>query len=84
MFGGVCFMISGNMCCGPWKGPLIVRLDKEDHDETQSEPHVTLMDVTGRGKRGWALVEPEGIAADDQLQEWVHRAAQFAASLPAK
>ena len=48
MFGGVCFMINGNMCVGPWKGSLIVRLDKKKHDETQSEPYVKPMDITGK------------------------------------
>ena len=38
MFGGVCFMLHGNMCVGPWKGSLIVRLDRDEHEQTQSEP----------------------------------------------
>ncbi len=48
MFGGLCFMINGNMCVGPWKGSLIVRLAKKEHDETQSLPHVHPMDITGK------------------------------------
>ena len=84
MFGGVCFMIHGNMCVGPWKGSLIVRLDKQKHDETQSEPYVRPMDITGKVMRGWALVEPAGIKSDDDLKAWVRRAAKFAASLPPK
>ena len=84
MFGGVCFMINGNMCVGPWKGSLIVRLDKEKHDETQSEPYVKPMDITGKVMKGWALVEPAGIDSDDDLKAWVHRAAKFASSLPPK
>ena len=47
MFGGVCFMINGNMCVGTWKGSLVVRLDKADHEATQSEPHTRPFDVTG-------------------------------------
>ena len=84
MFGGVAFMIGGNMCCGPWANSLIVRLAKEDHDETQAEPHVKPMDITGKVMRGWAMIEPAGIEADDQLKAWVRRAVKFAASLPAK
>ena len=61
MFGGVCFMINGNMCVGPWKGSLIVRLRKENHEQTQSEPHVKPMDITGKVMKGWARVEPEAI-----------------------
>jgi len=84
MFGGVCFMLNGNMCVGPWKGGLIVRLAKDNHDATQSEPHVKPMDFTGRVMRGWALIEPAGIGTDEQLKAWVNRAAKFVASLPAK
>ena len=77
-------MINGNMCVGPWKGALIVRLPKDDHDATQSEPHVKPMDITGKVMRGWALIEAEGIETEDQLKSWVRRAAKFAASLPSK
>ena len=84
MFGGVCFMINGNMCVGPWKGSLIVRLPKEKHDETQAEPFVHPMDITGKVMKGWARVEPAGIADDEDLKSWVRRGTRFAASLPPK
>ena len=84
MFGGVAFMVNGNMCVGPWKGSLIVRLDKAKHDETQSEPHVEPMDVTGKVMKGWARIEPAGIEDDDDLKMWVERAVKFARSLPPK
>ena len=84
MFGGVCFMINGNMCVGPWKGSLIVRLEKEKHEETQAEPHVHPMDITGRVMKGWARVDPAGIESAADLKSWVQRGADFAASLPPK
>lgn len=84
MFGGVCFFINGNMCIGSWKGALIVRLAKEKHDETQSEPHATPMDITGKVMKGWAKVEPAGIVADADLKIWIDRAVKFARSLPSK
>ncbi len=84
MFGGLCFFINGNMCVGPWKGSLIVRLAKEDHDETQSRPHATPMDITGKVMRGWAKIEPTGIASDEQLKTWIDRAVKFARTLPSK
>jgi TfoX/Sxy family transcriptional regulator of competence genes len=84
MFGGVCFLINGNMCVGSWKGSHVVRLAREDHEETQSEPHVKPMDITGKVMKGWALVRPAGIEADDDLKAWVRRAAKFAGSLPPK
>ena len=84
MFGGVCFMINGNMCVGTWKGSLIVRLERDKHDETLAEPHTKPADIAGRTMRGWALVEPAGIEREDDLETWVARAADYAASLPVK
>ena len=77
-------MINGNMCVGTWKGSLIVRLDREKHDETLAEPHTKSADIPGRTMKGWALVEPAGIASEDDLETWVARTADYAASLPAK
>ena len=84
MFGGVCFMIGGNMCAGTWKGALIVRLDRKDHEATLAEPHTRPADMNGRTMKGWALVEPAGIATESDLKSWIDRAADYAASLPAK
>jgi hypothetical protein len=56
MFGGVCFMINGNMCVGDWTGSLVVRLEKEDHETIQAEPHIKPFDGTGKVMKGWALV----------------------------
>ncbi len=84
MFGGVCFMINGNMCAGTWKGSLIVRLDKKDHDQTLAEPHAKPANITGRVMKGWALVEPEGVQSEGDLKTWLDRAVEFAGSLPPK
>lgn len=84
MFGGICFMINGNMCVGPWKGSLIVRLDKADHEQTQSEPFVKPMDITGKVMKGWARIEPAGIADDDSLSAWIKRAVAYVRTLPPK
>ena len=84
MFGGVCFLINGNMCLGTWKGSLIVRLGKEKHEETLARPHTRPANITGRVMTGWALVEPSGIESERDLKTWVGEAAAFAASLPPK
>ena len=84
MFGGVCFLINGNMCLGTWKGSLIVRLGKDRHEETLARPHTRPANITGRVMTGWALVEPAGIRSERDLETWVGEAAAFAASLPAK
>ena len=84
MFGGTCFMLNGNMCVGTWKESLIVRLGKNDHERTLTERHTKPADMNGRTMKGWALVEPAGIASDKSLTMWVDRAAKDAESLPAK
>ena len=84
MFGGICFLINGNMCLGTWKGSLIVRLGKDKHEETLARPHTRPANITGRVMKGWALVEPAGIESERDLKTWVGEAAAFAASLPAK
>ena len=84
MFGGLAFMINGNMCVGPWKGSLIVRLDRADHEDTLSEPYVRPMDITGKVMKGWARVLPEGLNTDDDLEAWVARAVAFVETLPKK
>ena len=84
MFGSICFMLNGNMCVGTWKGGLVVRLDREKHDDTQSEPHTRPFDVTGRVMKGWALIEPAGIESNKALEAWVERAAEYVTTLPKK
>ena len=84
MFGAVCFMINKNMCVGPWKGSLIVRLNKAEHDQIQAEPFVKPMDITGKVMKGWARIEAEGISSDEELQAWIDRAVRFVRTLPPK
>jgi hypothetical protein len=84
MFGGVGFLLNGNMLLGVWKDSLIVRLGPEQGDEALMEPHVKDFDITGRAMKGWVLVEPEGIEGDDLLGGWILRAVTFVGKLPKK
>ena len=84
MFGGVCFMMGGNMCVGTWKSALIVRIDRAERETVLTEPHTKPADLNGRVMKGWALVEPAGIESDSDLKAWVDRAADHAKRLPAK
>src|SRR5262245_29046801 len=83
MFGGVGFLLNGNMLVGVWKDSLIVRLGPEEGDEALKEPHVSEFNITGRSMRGWVLVAPGGVE-EDQLGGWVQRAVKFVGKLPAK
>jgi TfoX/Sxy family transcriptional regulator of competence genes len=84
MFGGVAFMLHGNMLVGVWKDSLIVRLGQEQGEKALAAPGVKLFDVTGRPMKGWGMVEPDGIESDDQLGEWIRQAEVFILTLPAK
>jgi TfoX/Sxy family transcriptional regulator of competence genes len=84
MFGGLGFLLNGNILVGVWKDSLIVRLDPDTYDDALLEPHVREFDITGRAMKGWVLVEPDGVAEDDPLKAWIERALQFVKSLPKK
>ena len=84
MFGGLSFMLGGNMCCGVVKEDLMVRVGADGYEEALSQPHVRPMDFTGRPLGGMVYVEPAGYATDEELAQWVRRGADFAASLPPK
>ncbi|MDE2787377.1 MAG: TfoX/Sxy family protein [Chloroflexota bacterium] len=84
MFGGLAFMLAGNMCCCVTDKGLMVRVGPEGYEEALMLPHAGIMDITGRPMRGWVLVEPAGFESDASLKEWVTRGAGFAVTLPAK
>ena len=84
MFGGVGFLLHGNLLVGVWKDSLIARLGPDEGEEALLEPHVKEFDITGRAMKGWVLVEPGGIESDDQLSAWIRRAMKFVRTLPAK
>ncbi|HEU4760001.1 MAG TPA: TfoX/Sxy family protein [Dehalococcoidia bacterium] len=84
MFGGLSFLLRGNMCCGVLGDDLIVRLGPEDHAQALAQPHARPMDFTGRPMRGFVYVGREGWRSDDDLARWLQRGVDLAASLPPK
>jgi hypothetical protein len=84
MFGGIAFMLAGNMACGVLGDELIVRLGPEEGERALAEPHTRAFDFTGRPMRGFVVVGPGGVATEEELAGWVDAGADFAASLPAK
>lgn len=84
MFGGICFLLNGNLLVGVWKDSLIARLGPDEGEAALLEPHVKVFDITGKPMRNWVLVEPEGIEDDDQLKAWIGRAFEFVKALPKK
>ena len=84
MFGGIAFMLSGNMAVGVSKDDLMVRIDPEDQDAALAQSGVRVFDMTGRPMKGWILVAPEATADDAALLRWVEAGLDFAGSLPPK
>ena len=67
MFGGIGYLLHGNMLVGVWKYSLVVRPDPGEYEDVLKEPHVEEFDITGRPMKGWVLVEPAGIEDDEPL-----------------
>jgi TfoX/Sxy family transcriptional regulator of competence genes len=84
MFGGIGFLLNGNMLVGVWKDSLIVRLSPEEGEEALKEPHVSEFNITGRAMKGWVLVASEGVEDAGQVKAWIQRAVTFVGKLPAK
>jgi TfoX/Sxy family transcriptional regulator of competence genes len=84
MFGGIAFMVRGNMCCGVIGDRLMLRVGPVGYDTALSRPHAKPMDFTGRPIKGMIYVEPAGFGSPMDLKKWVERAMEFTLSLPAK
>ena len=84
MFGGLAFMLNGNMCCCVEKDNLVVRTGPDAYDDALTRPHARVFDFTGRPMRGFVYVESDGLAGETELRDWVNTALAFAGSLPPK
>ena len=84
MFGGVGFIVQGNMAVGVHGSDLIVRVGAAEYAEALAQPHVRVFDMTGRPMQGWVLVSPDGFEAEDELRRWIDQGVAFARSLPPK
>jgi TfoX/Sxy family transcriptional regulator of competence genes len=84
MFGGLAFLLNGNMACGVRGEDLMVRVAADDADAALEERGARPFDMTGRPMKGWLLVTPEGHAEDDDLRRWLERGLAHAGSLPPK
>ena len=84
MFGGIAFLLAGNMAVGVTREDLMVRVGKDESDDALEQPHTRVFDMTGRPMRNWILVAPAGVETDSALAGWVARGVAFARSLPPK
>ena len=84
MFGGLSFLVNGNVCCGVHGQEMIVRLDPEETDKALRERHTRIFDLSGRPMKGWILVQSKGLTTDKALAKWIQVGIEYALSLPAK
>ena len=84
MFGGLCFLLHGNMVVGISKNELMVRYDRGDHDAVMRMKHVRPMDFTKKPMKGFAFVGPKGFDSDADLQRWIDRCLDYVSTLPKK
>ena len=84
MFGGVAFLLDGNMAVGLSGDELMVRVGPERSDDALARPHTRPFDMTGRPMKGWILVAPEALEGERELDDWVSEGVTFARSLPPK
>ena len=84
MFGGLVFMVAGNMACGVIRDDLLVRVGRDEYATAVILPFAGPMRMGDRTMGGFVVVDGEGVAEDDQLDAWVERGVAHAASLPPK
>ena len=84
MFGGIAFLVNGNMACGVVADALMVRVGPDAYADALDRPHASEMDFTGRPMKGMVYVARPGIRTAKLLKDWVDRGVSYARSLPAK
>ena len=84
MFGGITFMLNGNMCVGVTGDDLMVRVGPDGLADAMDQPDARPMDFTGRPMKGFVYVSPSGTKTDDSLKKWIRRGVAFAETLPVK
>ncbi len=84
MFGGIVFMVRGNMCCGVIKDTLMARVGPDNYAAALKRPYAREMDFTGKPMKGFVFVGQEGFEEDADLLAWVTLCEKFVASLPPK
>jgi TfoX/Sxy family transcriptional regulator of competence genes len=84
MFGGICFLLHGNMASGIVGDDLIVRVGPEAYQASLRQPHARVFDLTGRPMKGWITVATEGLASDATLEQWLSQGIRHATTLPPK
>ena len=84
MFGGIGFLLHGNMCFGVYKDYLILRLGEKQAEKVLKKANTKPFDITGRAMKGWVMVALQGTGTDALLKKWITPAIDFVSQLPRK
>jgi TfoX/Sxy family transcriptional regulator of competence genes len=84
MFGGICYLLNGNMVGGVYKDYLIIRLGEKNAEQALKMSYVKTFDITGKPMKGWIIVESIGIMSNVDLRNWLDQAILFVQTLPSK
>jgi len=84
MFGGICFLLFGNMVCGIIRDDLIVRIGATNYNAALKMPLTKKFDLTGKALTGWVMVLSTALDSDEELNDWVQKAVTFVRTLPPK
>jgi TfoX N-terminal domain len=83
LMGGLCFMVSGHMCCAvSGRGGVLVRVGPDAYQATLGEPHAAAVEMRGRPMTGYVRIAPDGYRTDAGLKKWLTRGVDFVATLP--
>ena len=84
MFGGICYLLNGNMSLGIYRDYLIVRTGIEVAEKKLKEKDVKPFDITGRVMKGWVMVGERGWRKPEDLKKWILLGKEYALTLPKK
>ncbi|MEM6339102.1 MAG: TfoX/Sxy family protein [Pseudomonadota bacterium] len=84
MFGGIAWLLNGNMCFGIHKDYLIIRIGQDYSNQIANNSGVSEMDITGKAMKGWKKVELSALSNNDELKNYLQLAEKFVSSLPSK
>ena len=84
MFGGIGWMINGNIVCGVFEDKLISRVGPDEYHNALKMDGIREFDITGRPMKGWIMAAETAISEDSGLKVWIDKGLRFGSSLPAK
>src|SRR5215471_18949863 len=83
MFGGIGFMLNGNMVAGASKRGLLLRVGKDRQGEALAQPGARPMVMRGRTMEGYIYVDPS-TRNKQAIQNWLRLAVAYVQTLPRK